>query len=96
MPVPPLNFYAVGEDEDSVTLAWSNPPNARVDEYIVSYEPNSGNPPSPIILPVTTNSVTIGDLLAGGQYSFTIMSVAGTGPGDIRTVSEPVQITSGK
>ncbi|XP_072045801.1 tyrosine-protein phosphatase 10D-like, partial [Amphiura filiformis] len=94
LPLPPVNFYAVGEEEDSVTLAWSNPPTSVVDEYVISYEPNVGSPQSPIILPAGTNSATINGLSPGSQYSFSIYSVAGTAPGDIRTVSEEIEITS--
>lgn len=95
VPLPAINFFSVGVEEETVTLAWNNP-DGVVHEYIVTYDPNTGNPAGPITLPVSANSLTIENLRAGSQYSFSIVSVAGNRPQDIQTVSEPVEIISGK
>ncbi len=79
-----------------MTLSWTTPSQAVIDEYVISYEPNTGSPPSPITVPVGTNTLTIDGLSPGSEYSFSIYSVAGARPGDIRTVSESRETVSGK
>ena len=96
-PKPPPNFRVTDTSDIQITVEWDAAPSSIVHQYMLTYDPPTGQPASPsVIFPFEERLRTITNLMSNTQYTFTLVAVSGTVSGQIETTSTPVTLRNGR
>ncbi|XP_071485162.1 receptor-type tyrosine-protein phosphatase eta-like [Diadema antillarum] len=60
-----------------ITLEWNLPASDSFDRFQLSYNPTSGSPASPVLIPKDVSSLVLSNVLADVPYDFSLVSVRG-------------------